>query len=274
LEKKERFFIDNVKVRREINCEGCKEGYIPSNTEINITITAQLSHNVSATLSDIFPKEFSFISEGIPEPITPSHDRISWQVSGDKIEKSYALKSPGVFFTRSYIFKSQLNQFVSKPEKQVLYWFYKFLSIPKRYNSLPVSRFKSLRYHSVSPENPLVLSMNQTGLEEVAIFPNKTINSPWGYISKPSKREIKGYQTYYLGSSIKDSDTQSILVRFKVENSSYWNPIHNAEVLRFNPDEDSWTTLKTEKYDSDQEFLYYQAFSDKKGYFAIKTQTK
>jgi hypothetical protein len=40
LEKKEIFFIDNVKFSREINCEGCKEGYIP--TELYIVYKENL----------------------------------------------------------------------------------------------------------------------------------------------------------------------------------------------------------------------------------------
>ncbi len=279
-EKKNFSILDYVGFGREIECKRCRRHFAFSGQEVNVTITLNLSDNASGTLFDYFPKDWEYLGSdgnGSIGEFSETHNFVKWDVQGTKITRKYTLKAPVVFFTKRYYFQSGFENFKGRKERVVLFRFYRFFPFPKKYINKQLPDFYNITYKSISPKNPLVMQVNTpllNEISEIAIFPSEPMSDAKAFIHKKFySRPKRASKPFVIGSNIDSSKIEKVLIRFKVRKpSSKRIFLKNVVLLYYDSEIKDWKPLKTEKYNEDARYVYYESYGESSGAFSIRKE--
>ncbi|GBE20022.1 hypothetical protein BMS3Abin17_00754 [archaeon BMS3Abin17] len=262
-----------ITFNREIKCRGCVENYIPAGRKVVMQINLESSDNLSGTFIDYFPVDWRVLRHGggITESFSKTHNLIKWEVQGKEIIKEYTLKSPRKFFTRKYIFQSVFENIEGPKDEVILFRFYKFLSLLKKFTHNPMKKANKLEYLEISPSKPLVMFFRNKNILEIDIFPKNKTKGIYMYLQKNHKPKLrKAESNFVIHTNLLDENIEKILIKFKVKKPSRRKILKDVSLFYYNEAEETWNSLGVEQYGEDDRYAYFLANSENKGIFAIK----
>ncbi len=290
-ERKNFSLLEYVELEREINCDAlyskkkdlCEKGFVFSGQKVNITLILKMSHEASGVLEEYFPSDWIYdgSQDGVVEDFSDSHRVIKWNVDGKEVKKSYSLTAPETFFAKKYYFQSRFESFLSEKEKIVVFRFYRIFPFPKKFLDKEMFKLYEVFYESASREHPVVMNIagNDSSIVEIAIFPATPVKKVHAFFHRNSKVKLKkAEKPFAIVSSIPDSKIDKILIRYRVKKTGgsekdYLNStLFHYEINSYVQKKGKWVALQTKKYSEDNIYIYYEAYSDKKGLFAIKNE--
>jgi hypothetical protein len=264
----------SAKFSRDIKCNGCTGNYVPVGKKIEMIVSLNLSSESNGFLIDYFPVDWQFISsDGAVEPFTETHNLIKWNVQGKQIVKNYTLKSPNKLATRKYLFQSTFETFEGSKDEIILFRIYKFFPYPVKFLYKQVPKYDLVNYAEISPSMPLILFFKENDLEQIAIFPKNETKDAYAYIQKISTPAIKNIPPpFAIHTSLAEQDIEKILIRFKAKKEQKNSVLANISLLKYDEENETWSTLDISQYNEDKDNFYYESYSAKKGIFAIKSE--
>lgn len=272
-ESKKFWLLQFIDLQREINCRRCSRNYVYSGEEVEVKVKARFSHAVSGELKDYFPNDWSFAGVEAVEQFSESHDSVSWKINGNYAEKVYKLKAPGTIFANKYYFQSAFEDFSDSKDEFVLYSFYKFLPFPKKFLVDSPRRNYYAEFEQTSPEMPLVLNLNENYILQIAIFPNSALTDKYAFVNLNSPVKLKnGNVNFLIGSDVGKNYFDRLMIRYKLEKNQGVKNLTNYSLWSYDEQTLSWLKIESAKYDEDEKYYYFEAYSQKEGIFSIKTE--
>jgi len=274
IESKEFSILESINFERKIECKGCQKKKIMAGSKVNITVYLNLSHDALGTLIDYFPIDWQYLGKENIESYSETHNLIKWEVDGKNMEKTYTLTTPNTTITKRYTFKSEFEFYKSKEDKIVLFKFYKYLPWPKsfsQYKNKYHNLKKEINYLDISPSNPSVLFLKDSLFESVVLFPNESIKGMSNLIFLKIPPRSNFNQNFIIETNIESNKINKILITFKIKKPS-WSILSLKSVKAYHHDikDNSLKLLQIEKYDEDENFLYYEMYAQNKGTFNLK----
>lgn len=266
--------LEYLHFSREIECRRCGNRFVYSGQVVEMTVGMEASHPVSGRLRDYYPIDWKLVTDtdAYVAEYSDTHNEVGWEIEGENaVERTYYLLAPRVFFTQKYYFQSSFESYFSERHPVVVYWFYRFWPYPNKYLRMISGINYYSRYARVSPENPFVMDLEDEDLVRLAIFPNKELENVYAFVHKKSPVRKSGARVHFvLGTNIEKEEIENILVQFKVEKPGFWREVGGVEFYRYVVEEDSWKLVEAERYEEDEDYVYFKVYVDDKGAFAIE----
>ncbi len=274
IEEKEFIVLDYINFNRVIECKRCRDNFVYYDEEVNMTVSVEFSSPVTGIFEDYFPKDWKYLGEQEIEEVSSTHNRIWWHINGTKVEKSYMLRSPKVFFAKRYLFRSGFESIEGPLDKVIVYRFYKFLAFPKKYERAKLEPIENSTYNEITRDTPLVMNFNHKILSQVAIFPKGVEKDVSALIYKKSFQKMRrAHYNFMIDSGLMLDEFDKVLVRFKIKKpNSKRKYIKNATLFHYDLQSELWKPLDTTQYNEDENYVYYESYAQGDGAFAIKRE--
>jgi hypothetical protein len=250
------YLLNYLNFNREIKCKKCRGSFVPSDTDVNISVSLNASESISGTFTDYFPNNWVLLNNKSFEKYSESHNSIDWQITNKEITKSYVLHSPKSFLPQKYTFQSEFEGTNSEETRIISSWFNFPFSIFNRKISHPnYPHF----YYKISPLTPLVIKFDSGFLNLVSIFPKREIKkvSAWINLNERAK-------TLEIMGSFSNRDIDKILVRFTLNKKDLRNK--NVSLEEYTGEKEFEAIIFSE----DEKSVSYESYLDKKGKFKVR----
>lgn len=259
------FSLDYLDILDSFECPRCinrgERFYVPSNSEVNLTLQFNSSHEISGIAEIYFPVDWILDESFLPEDYSLTHNLVEWNIENSSNEEIiFPFVSSGIFFKRKDIFQYEIpDSGFSKEREVIVYGLTRFFPFSAYKEFSQKTYFKDSLLEQISPTEPLILDLDKDIFEVIAIYPKQEINEAYAYIAYRERRFFRNkYITFNLISNLANDEIESILFRFKIPKDNMLEFSH--------PEGDIGIYL----YDQDYEYDYYEAYVDRKSTFKLK----
>jgi hypothetical protein len=260
--------MGNMSSSQEIKCSGCGKDSVFQNQEFNLTIKINLSDYANGLLLDEYiPSDFEIIKTDGVSVNSSSYSMIEWNVSGNSIQKTITLKSPGLFWPREYSFETYLDKNQISQYNITVKRFFSFF--PSRKYTFFSNNYSI--YPLVLSNSPYVLSPSGDILK-LAIFPNSTLkNAGFKVISFIPDKKIDGALSYYsIQSNLPLSIPYSVYLEFRVKKDKLYD---SGDISMFYYNRD-WKEANITLFSEDAKYYYFKGYVQGNTFAIVNSKLK
>jgi hypothetical protein len=232
--------LSSYNFTRDFYCDKCNGSKIRSDKNVSVSLRINLSNEIEGfELKEYVPTDWEIIEPngGKISYYDENYSVISWNISGKDIEINYLLKSPKVrLFPLKYEFASELENILLNKSNILVYRIFPFFGTSCFLN---LKQLTQKSYSRISPENSLVLNLNNQPIKKFALFPKKVIYNAKAtissYIPENKKEGAIGY--YIIDSNVYSGDIEKVYLEIaydkkfledqKFENLSFYSYIND-----------------------------------------------
>ncbi len=259
------YSLDYLNISSFYECKGCyikgKKVFLPSDTEINLTISITSSHKINQEISIYFPKDWLILNNSFIEDYSDSHSKIRYSLSENFSNIFLSFKTPKIFLNRNDFLRYEIGDFFID-DKVIILKIGKFFPIHSSKKFSKKTYFDYSLKNQISPQEPLVLlNLNHPNFDLIAIYPKKSIKDSFISLIYTKKQILKpGVKVYefHVLTNVPKKDIEKVLLRFKIPKNKSIELKNSLEIIPIN------------KYKEDSFYEYFEVYLDNLDVFRIK----
>jgi len=257
------YSLDYLEIYRTAECNGCTMDedslILPLGQRVNITLILNSSHDISGKLLEYIPIGWPTNLEDKIEEYSDTHRRLSFDIQGKFTKIDYIIAVPRMFFPRTFEFISEFEGYRTSQMIRVspFSWWPKLFHLKEPLNENSYYEEDSTNF-KISQNSPLILKSYDSEVELIAIYPKKETDNAHARLIYERKGFIKKeIDSYHIKTNLADEDIEKVLIQYRLPKETFPAPIQEENSLDY------------KKYDSDEEFDYYETYLPKKSSFKL-----